>query len=128
MLLLRCRSIHLHRVTEQVFDSSMVENVVIEVPVDARVTFFETTSSGSVALYLELPQVIADNDKVISVLIERPNHNLQSLPALRPGTTIHYEARPEEPDELADFEERRLEGEALRSRNNRDGWDLRLGS
>jgi hypothetical protein len=118
----------LARASEQVFDSSVVENVIIEIPVDARVTFFEVTPGGSLELDLELPQVVADNGRVISVLIERPGHVLQSVPALRPGTLLHFEERPDEPDDLADYEERRLEGETLRRGNGRDGWDLRLGS
>ena len=106
----------------------MSDTVVVEVPVDAKVTFFESSTAGAAPLEdIALPFTVPDG-RPLSALIERPGRKLQHMPALAAGTVFQYEARPNDPDELADFEERLVRGEQLRQPRVRSGWDVRLGS
>jgi hypothetical protein len=90
-----------------VFDLAMVEHIVIQVPIDAKVTIFRCAQAGYVAVAAEMPFVAPPDDQ-FAALIVLDGRRLWSSARLLSGTRIEFEPSPDDPDELADYEDRRV--------------------
>jgi hypothetical protein len=88
-----------------VFDRAMPNHLVIQVPADLVLTFFKRTDAGAVAVAEALPFVVPDEGD-FSVLYFRDRRDLRTFEHLLPGTVFVTEPRPDDPDDLAEFEDR----------------------
>jgi hypothetical protein len=101
----------------------MAERATVHVPIDAHVVFFRKHESEPIAT--DLPFTVAEEG--ITMIVEREMRRAEELGPLTVYWVFEWEPRPDDPDDLAGWEDRRARGDRWRAaRTARGHWRTRL--